>query len=529
MVRVRLTQDERRERKREYARRYYQEKVKPKRVTEQEWQRFLSINPDLYHTKPQLNSEQKSFIYNLLHNTLLARPNGLTLRQERCQDGRQLPLGSPPRVVGAPPLDAAKRQLGMARTALKQHPVGTFKFDLAELEPEAREYLLDHLPSLVEELFNKIGLDDKWSIYYAYNGTWKQRMIDSITQQFLRDQIRKEIIEHSVDMDVNNNINSGDQFFPVAIRTLTCIQFVNQDQDGLIGRGLDGGLTEKDFRSPKQYKRYLSLLKANVPKKVMKAFLKSLLVRMKRTGKFWKWLNKLPEVDLERFMIFHNLNARTAVIAERDNCFIYACRMALTENAALAGDACSPGRACRPLGRAAEDIINDMRYGIHKRSFGTIDIKRVSDSTGIAFDIKTESKNIYIKPSGKEVTRTIKLLLFHNHYMIREKVPVSPFYIRNRMEINNDPICSRWSVADRMLITKRNGKYFKKESKLHSLRKVLEAMLETDAFEPITSKMFMVFNSLICYENIDPIKSLEYNVDLCTCRKQQHSNFLKHK
>ena len=485
MVRVRLTQDERRERKREYARRYYQEKVKPKRVTEQEWQRFLSINPDLYHTKPQLNSEQKSFIYNLL----------------------QLPLGSPPRVVGAPPLDAAKRQLGMARTALKQHPVGTFKFDLAELEPEAREYLLDHLPSLVEELFNKIGLDDKWSIYYAYNGTWKQRMIDSITQQFLRDQIRKEIIEHSVDMDVNNNINSGDQFFPVAIRTLTCIQFVNQDQDGLLGKGLDGKLTEKDFRSPKQYKRYLSLLKANVPKKVMKAFLKSLLVRMKRTGKFWKWLNKLPEVDLERFMIFHNLNARTAVIAERDNCFIYACRMA----------------------GLTEDIINDMRYGIHKRSFGTIDIKRVSDSTGIAFDIKTESKNIYIKPSGKEVTRTIKLLLFHNHYMIREKIPISPFYIRNRMEINRDPICSKWSVADRMLITKRNGKYFKKESKLHSLKEILEAMLETDAFEPITSKMFMVFNSLICYENIDPIKSLEYNVDLCTCRKQQHSNFLKHK
>ena len=97
------------------------------------------------------------------------------------------------------------------------------------------------------------------------------------------------------------------------------------------------------------------------------------------------------------------------------------------------------------------------------------------------------------------------------------------------MEINRDPICSKWSVADRMLITKRNGKYFKKESKLHSLKEVLEAMLETDAFEPITSKMFMVFNSLICYENIDPIKSLEYNVDLCTCRKQQHSNFLKHK
>ena len=504
MVRVKLTPDERKDRKREYNKRYYQAKVKPKRVTEQEWNRFLSINPDLYHTKPKLNSEQKSFIYNLLQMPLSNAPHPRHSSLET-------------RLVRDESLDVAKRQLGLARTALKQHPVRTFRFDLAELEPEAREYLLDHLPPLVEELFEKIGLDDKWSIYYAYNGTWKQRMIDSITQQFLRDQIRKEIIEHSVDMDVNNNINSGDQFFPVAIRTLTCIQFVNQDQDGLLGRGFDGKLTEKDFRSPKQYKTYLSLLKANVPKKVMKAFLKSLLVRMKRTGKFWKWLNKLPEVDLERFMIFHELNARTAVIAERDNCFIYACRMA----------------------GITEDIINDMRYGIHKRSFGTIDIKRVSDSTGIAFDIKTESKHIYIKPTaaesyGSQTTAvveppTVKLLLLQNHYMIREKVPVSPFYIRNREEINKDPVCSRWSVADRMLITKRNGKYFKKESRLHSLKEVLEAMLETDAFEPITSKMFMVFNSLICYENIDPIKSLEYNVDLCTCRKEKCSNFLKHK
>ena len=45
-------------------------------------------------------------------------------------------------------------------------------------------------------------------------------------------------------------------------------------------------------------------------------------------------------------------------------------------------------------------------------------------------------------------------------------------------------------------------------------------MFEVNAFKPINNGDYMVFNSMVCYEAVDPIKSLEYNTALCTKLKK---------
>ena len=67
-----------------------------------------------------------------------------------------------------------------------------------------------------------------------------------------------------------------------------------------------------------------------------------------------------------------------------------------------------------------------------------------------------------------------------------------------------------------MTIKKKNDGYYKLGTDF-SLKKVLKALFEVEAFKPITSGDYMAFNSLICFEKIDSIKTLEYNERYC-CR-----------
>ena len=70
-----------------------------------------------------------------------------------------------------------------------------------------------------------------------------------------------------------------------------------------------------------------------------------------------------------------------------------------------------------------------------------------------------------------------------------------------------------------MRIYKKCNGYYKKGVDF-SLRKVLLALFEVNAFTPIRVGDYMTFNSLICFEKIDPIKNLEYNSKFC-CRLKE--------
>ena len=118
-------------------------------------------------------------------------------------------------------------------------------------------------------------------------------------------------------------------------------------------------------------------------------------------------------------------------------------------------------------------------------------------------------------------SHNVSLLLYYNHYMINERVKVSPYYIKHRDEINRDRNVRFWKLQDRILINRRNKCYYEK-GKDFSLRKVFLALFEVNAFKPISAGDYMAFNSLICFENIDPIKELDYDPKMCLRLKEPH-------
>ena len=191
-------------------------------------------------------------------------------------------------------------------------------------------------------------------------------------------------------------------------------------------------------------------------------------------------------------MIFHKLDKQAIQLINRDNCFVYACQQS----------------------GLSEDIINELRYSFHKRSMSNKEIKQAAEDCDLKLTIKEIDRSYIINPSGNN---SVKLVLMNNHYMINNKVNLSPYYILHKQEIIKDPKARFWKQSDKMRIIGKSNGIYQKSSKQFSLRKVIKTLFQINAFEPITMNNYRVYASLVCFENIDPIKSLEYDPEYC-CR-----------
>ena len=431
-----VNDEDRKRAKRESARRSYH-KHRNGIVADEEFERLYRLNPDLFPTKQKLTIEQKQFIKSLL-NSQLDLP--VIKRKTRHNESN------------------AKQQLGIATSKIRnksRHSIDSIDFDLSlfKSEPE-RQYFFEHLPDVIYQLLGSINFNtEHWMIYYEYNNHWKSRTLDGTTERYLRDQVKHELqerlhdfFEYSTDYD----------FFPVMIQQLNKMRIINVDQTPL---------------------------------------------RKKREGKFWRWFLKgFPELNLERFMIFHRLDKHAVELINKDNCFVYACQMAGLNN----------------------DLINELRYSFHKRSMTHKEIKQAAIDCNLKIHVKEPERSYVINSSG---THEVKMVLMFNHYMIDEKVNVSPYYVLHRDEILKDRNVRYWKRTDKLrIVGKTDGRYIKSPKTGFSLRKVINALFQVNAFEPITMNDYRVYASLVCFENIDPIKSLEYDPDYCCRLKSEQVN-----
>ena len=115
---------ERRSARRESARKSYH-KRKGEKVIDDEFNRLLAMNPDLYVSKKHLTDEQKSFINSLMNMPLDTKP--ITNKRTRHNDS------------------IAKQQLGLASSKIRSKnskPIKSIDFDLNQLKSEQeRNYL----------------------------------------------------------------------------------------------------------------------------------------------------------------------------------------------------------------------------------------------------------------------------------------------------------------------------------------------------------------------------------------------------
>ena len=357
----------------------------------------------------------------------------------------------------------AKQQLGLASSKISnknRKPIKSIDFDLNQLTSEHER---NYFFEKLPDVIYKL-LD---SINFNTEHWTVYYKYDTLWKTRTLDEITEQYLRDQVKHNLQEHLydfveyNEDYDFFPVMIQQLKQIRFINLD----------------NMKPPHGSGR------------------------KKHEGKFWRWLLKgFPELDLEKFMIFNKLDKHAAQLIQRDNCFVYACQMAGLNDA----------------------LLNDLRYSIHKRSLSHQDLTRLAKQHNLKLHIKELDRSYYINPSG---TIEIKLVLIHNHYMIDEKVNCSPYYILNKKEIMTDSIARYWSKGDKMrIVGKFNGHYLKKSTNQFSLRKVIDALFQVNAFEPITMNDYRAYASLVCFENIDPITSLDYNPQFC-CRKKEPFNY----
>ena len=362
----------------------------------------------------------------------------------------------------------SKKQIGIAITKIKRKK-SPIDFDLTVINDI--DYFFERLRDVIKTLLKYIDTDkENWIVYYDYGSGWKQRPIDYITQTYLKEQLDNVANNKVVNVDGTYSSVAG-----INANNLNDIRF------DYILHDHDYDFFPEGIRS---LKRLRFVNQTNISKQK----------HNKKQGKFWKWYLTFNEIDLTKFMIFNKIGKQEASLIDSDNCFIYACRMSGIDN----------------------NIIDNLRYCIHKRSLSTSDIVKAAKDCNLRIRIKEIDGRVRYIGTG---SINISLILIYEHYMINERVKVSPYYIRNRNAINNDRIARYWSKQDRMLINKKVGAYYKKGDSF-SLRKVIIALFEVNAFKPITAGDYMTFSSTICFERINSIQNLEYDPTFC-CRLKQ--------
>ena len=393
-----------------------------------------------------------------------------------------------------------------------------------ELEQRDRNKLLAQFPDIIQKIVDKIDFNDKWMVFYKYKDVWRARKLDEITSEFLLNQAQKDLDFKSPEsrnmlnpqnvVRVNAVRYSEEEydFLPVSMASVNMIRFVNlgafNKGDSVASNGDVKQVSIPDITKDPKW----NLIKAQkdidpevfqltvagwyakrgikenqIPKKVYETI----------GGSFWKWTLNLP-INLERYMIFNELNDRTVKIMEEDNCLIY---------------------ACKQYG-LPQDIIDHMKDIIKCKYFRMTKLKQIAEETGVSFYVE-EKHCRHHQYGSKDNKYNVPLLLFENHYMLNERVKISPYYVKHINEINADRLASKRPLETRQLIDrikmKKGKEYYAYDQPDYPLRLILKTIFEVGGFTPIKMGDYLTYASTLYKFKLDPFETLDYNPSFC-CR-----------
>jgi len=151
-------------------------------------------------------------------------------------------------------------------------------------------------------------------------------------------------------------------------------------------------------------------------------------------------------------MIFQSINERSVKAIEWDNCLIYACKMAGVD----------------------EVKLNHMRNIIKIRSFNLAKLSIIADECELSFTVVdgSSSKSFKIGSGGTHIS----LLLYEGHYMINERIPVSPYFIQHASEVMRSHHTRFWTAEEKRAVCGRkpSGEFINGTKRDHKLITVLK-------------------------------------------------------
>ena len=162
-------------------------------------------------------------------------------------------------------------------------------------------------------------------------------------------------------------------------------------------------------------------------------------------GAFFPYVNLIPSLDLTRYQIYHEVDAKNYT----DNCFVYACIQS---------------------GVFTDDEIDKLRGMMRTRSIPNKKILQIAINMQCHFvvyridesrDVKHQKhSSVDTRKNSKVVAdRMVKLLLYKDHFMIdnNETLPITTYYIEHRHELDEKhadiPVEKRFRIRGCLLYT----------------------------------------------------------------------------
>jgi hypothetical protein len=203
--------------------------------------------------------------------------------------------------------------------------------------------------------------------------------------------------------------NLGDRWRTIPLDDRTAVSFISQlNREGFLNEARDRNTTyveENNDLFPVSIAEFHSITIARLVGRN---------ARPVEEGGFFKSICEFP-INLEKYMIFNKLDERSAKIICEDNCVVYACRQAGVD----------------------DDLILNMKRFIMTRQLPQTKLKVMAEELGVQFEVTLwdGDKKIY-KPKG-EVRCMVKLYLIENYYLIKDRIAISPYFIKHYEEIMN--------------------------------------------------------------------------------------------
>jgi len=373
----------------------------------------------------------------------------------------------------------------------------TIQFD--HLAEDGVEHMRRNLGKLLDRFIKGIDYSDKWVAVYQYGTeTSKIRPIDEITSAQIYNQLFEEGFLDPGTVEYLDPFESGGAFIPFNIASLNSIKFVNLKYHKLDGCAL-GTITKK--LCPFTKKNLNSAIRNNDLElsdyhlKRLEEALSRKSKNTRREGRFWPYKLTIPFINLERQMIFQSINERSVKAIEGDNCLIYACKMAGVDEAKL----------------------NHMRNIIKIRSFSLAKLSIIADECELSFTVVdgSSSKSFKIGSGGTHIS----LLLYEGHYMINERIPVSPYFIQHASEVMRSHHTRFWTAEEKRTVCGRkpSGEFIKGAKRDHKLITVLKNIFKVGGFKEIRYGDYMTFSSTLYASKLRSLVDLEYEPRYC-CR-----------
>jgi len=335
------------------------------------------------------------------------------------------------------------------------------------------------------------------AVYQYGSETSRIRPIDEITSAQLYNQLFDEGFIDPGTVEYLDPFESGGAFIPYLIDPLNSLKFINLKYHNLDGDALTinrklSPFTKKSLHAA-MVQNDLILDEATLAK--LEEALSRKCKNTRHEGRFWPYRLTIPHVNLERQMIFGAIDQNSVKAIEGDNCLIYACKMA----------------------GVSESKLNHMRNVVRIRSFSLAKLGLISNECDLmvtVFDVEGKTHRI-----GPEKGTPINLLLFEGHYMLNERIPVSPFFIKNHSEILRAHQTRWWTLSEKQRTRgrKSTGEFVKPEKTDFKLITVLRAIFSVGGFTEIRYGDYMTFSSTLYASKLKTMINLSYEPRYC-CR-----------